>query len=254
MPDKKDLQNKIGELIFSETGYLSDEKIDRDREVEQIQKSIGVDQRKSILLDSACGTGLHGLMLTKKGYSVIGVDISRKMTKIAHKRRTAKGENFLVILGDLESLPLRSKIVDLCYAAYILHHFPDVRNVLKELSNVTKIRGRFFIVDPNGKNPITKLSNLLFDVFFKRIQKNLRAPSERAKEAELLKKLLVTFGYTDINIRYLFICGPLHLPARSVIGFLTFVKRILYTLAWKMLPKCYGATDMIMTARKSNIV
>ncbi len=56
----------------------------------------------STVLDLACGTGRHLIPLSHEGFYVVGLDVSRRLLKIAHQQ----GAKFLV-LGDLRFLPFK---------------------------------------------------------------------------------------------------------------------------------------------------
>lgn len=47
-------------------------------EVDFIEKEINCDKSRKIL-DVGCGTGRHALELARRGYSVVGVDLSKSM-------------------------------------------------------------------------------------------------------------------------------------------------------------------------------
>lgn len=61
------------------------------------------------LLDLGCGTGRHDLLLSQKGYSVVGVDISEEMLKIANSQPVPDGflpSAVAFHLGDIRSVRL----------------------------------------------------------------------------------------------------------------------------------------------------
>lgn len=58
------------------------------------------------LLDLGCGTGIHDNMLSKKGYTVTGLDLSPEMIKIANSR---KEKNTEFVVGDMSNFDLSKK-------------------------------------------------------------------------------------------------------------------------------------------------
>jgi SAM-dependent methyltransferase len=59
-------------------------------------------QSRSIL-DIGCGTGLHDIELNKLGYSVLGIDISAEMIKIANSYKTLSMSNLNFELNNRQS-------------------------------------------------------------------------------------------------------------------------------------------------------
>jgi len=55
------------------------------------------------ILDLGCGTGLHDLELSKRGYEVTGLDLSKEMIEIAKKR------GIETVIGDMSNFDLNEK-------------------------------------------------------------------------------------------------------------------------------------------------
>jgi SAM-dependent methyltransferase len=60
------------------------------------------------LLDAGCGTGRHLVPLGKRGYCVVGVDISPAMLGVARASLSDAGLARSLVRGDLRSLPFES--------------------------------------------------------------------------------------------------------------------------------------------------
>lgn len=113
------------------------------------------------ILDLACGTGVWSERLAALGHLVTSIDISQKMVHVAAKKRSRSALRFSPLVGDIEQLPIRDKVFDACFICGGLHHFPSVASVLEETKRVLKEDGRFCMVEPNGSNPVMRLSYLL---------------------------------------------------------------------------------------------
>lgn len=83
--------------------------------IEQIMQSNAL-KPKSIL-DLACGTGTVSLLLRKRGYDVVGVDLSDAMLKVARKKAADAGLNIPFHCQDAAQLKLKEKF-DLCVCLY----------------------------------------------------------------------------------------------------------------------------------------
>ena len=60
------------------------------QEVEFIEREIGHDRSK-LILDVDCGTGRHALELARRGYRVVGVDLSESLLAQGRKMAEAEG-------------------------------------------------------------------------------------------------------------------------------------------------------------------
>lgn len=98
------------------------------------------------ILDLGCGRGAFGRYFLKKGFQVIGLDLSLGMLKQARNY-------FPVIYGDAENIPFLDNSFDAVIGGGIIHHFPNPENLLNEVARILKKGGYFFTEDPNMLNP-----------------------------------------------------------------------------------------------------
>jgi len=61
-------------------------------------------QNQGRVLDLACGTGTFSLMLARKGYDVVGVDLSQDMLTIADEKARKAGVNIEFVIQDMREL------------------------------------------------------------------------------------------------------------------------------------------------------
>lgn len=101
----------------------------------------------SMILDVATGTGKQAFAFAKRGYDVVGIDISEDMLKVANKKNKYKNAKFEV--GDATNIPFENEHFDVSCVSFGLHDMPlTIREkVLKEMVRVTKPKGIIVIVD-----------------------------------------------------------------------------------------------------------
>ena len=101
----------------------------------------------STILDVAAGTGKQAFAFAKKGYEVIGIDLSEAMLKVARKKNKYGNVKFEV--GDATNLPFEDSSFDVSCVSFGLHDMPlTIREkAFKEMVRVTKTKGMIVIVD-----------------------------------------------------------------------------------------------------------
>ena len=100
------------------------------------------------VLDLGSGTGYLAIDIARKasGLQVYGIDLSRRMVKIA--RRHAKGvDNAQFVFGNAARLPFRDNSIDLVVSTGALHHWKTPRLVFDECYRVLKTGGEAWIYD-----------------------------------------------------------------------------------------------------------
>lgn len=113
----------------------------------------------SIVLDVATGTGQQAFAFAKRGYDVIGVDLTTSMLEIAKKHNKDGSVNFEV--GDATQLQFEANTFDVTCISFALHDMPLAirEKVLQEMRRLTKQGGVIAIVDYDL--PGNKLSKAL---------------------------------------------------------------------------------------------
>jgi len=101
----------------------------------------------SKILDVATGTGKQAFAFAKKGYEVIGIDLSEAMLKVAHKKN--KYGNVKFETADATDLRFEDNSFDVSCMSFALHDMPlAIREKgLKEMVRVTKTKGMIVVVD-----------------------------------------------------------------------------------------------------------
>ncbi len=100
------------------------------------------------VLDVGCGTGRLTKFLSKKGYKVEGIDLSKKMLEIAQKNFPKTKFRLM----DLRKLEYGNEEFDALFIGFTLYHLPkkEVPTALKEFNRVLKPNGILFIIHQEG--------------------------------------------------------------------------------------------------------
>ena len=118
-----------------------------EKEVEFIETVL---KKRGLILDLCCGTGRHLIPLRKKGWNVIGIDVSANLLRIAKERMIEKGFRFPLVRGEMRYLPFRSET----FASVInmftsFGYLPSEKEDAKSLKEVARMLGHagLFLID-----------------------------------------------------------------------------------------------------------
>lgn len=93
------------------------------------------------VLDIGCGTGNFSFKLAKRGYHVIGVDVSGEMLAIAKKRAAADGLEIEFITMDAHRLDFADESFDCAFSMAVFEFLQDPEKALEEMFRVTEPGG-----------------------------------------------------------------------------------------------------------------
>jgi ubiquinone/menaquinone biosynthesis C-methylase UbiE len=217
-----------------------------------------------LILDAGCGPGTYGIMLAQDGNQVIGVEISPESTVVAKERATKQGVRFSPMVGDLERLPFKDNSFDICFSGWVLHHFPDMDAAVAELSRVLKVGGKIALAEPNESNIAVRFSRFIEDLPLLRgwvLRAGWDTPNRTIHRHTDYIKALEHQGFTDIEVGSCFPGGLPPLPARPqkwglsspgllLIHILVRLRRLLFIIADRVLPRPLNGADLLITARK----
>ena len=109
------------------------------------------DISEGILLDLACGTGTVSLILSRKGFDVIGVDASEDMLSVAQEKKMETGEDVIFLCQRMEELDLFGTIKAAVSTLDSINHVTDketVKEIFRRVSLFMEDEG-VFIFDVN---------------------------------------------------------------------------------------------------------
>lgn len=126
-------------------------------ECDFIEKEIGHDKSRKIL-DIGCGTGRHAIELTRRGYAVLGVDLSE--SQLARAREKAALNNLRVEFQkqDARNLPFAHEFdvaIMLCEGAFPLMETDEMNyQILQSAAHALKSGGKLIFTTLNGLYPL----------------------------------------------------------------------------------------------------
>lgn len=183
------------------------------------------------VLDLACGTASMSERLMKKGYSIIGIDLSEQMLEIASQRLYQIGDSFTLLKSNMQDFELEER-VDACICCLdSINHLNTLNAVQNAFECVYKSlkNGGLFVFDVNtvykhqcvlsgntfvfdeedyflvwDNEPVDDNTvRILIDLFrfngrsYDRFSEEF---CETAYSVDQLKNLLIISGFSDINV------------------------------------------------------
>ncbi len=97
-----------------------------------------------LILDVGCGTGVLEKSLEESAVTVVGVDITKEMLKIAQGKKISCFAS--VVQGDAEALPFRSECFDCVLSCYVVKYC-NCSNFVEQMHRVLKPGGRLALYD-----------------------------------------------------------------------------------------------------------
>ena len=165
-----------------------------------------IDSKDKIkILDVCTGTGTQAFAFAKKGYEVMGIDLSEEMLRVANKKN--KYENVRFVVADATKMPFENDYFDFACISFGLHEMPhEVRHqVLDEMRRVSR---KIIVVDYHiPKNRLHRWLHVSFASLYE--SKYYRDFAKRNLE-ELLREhgfRIVKEAYGLIDFVEIFVCG-----------------------------------------------
>lgn len=122
-------------------------------EVDFVENEIG-HNRATRILDIGCGTGRHSVELARRGYHVVGVDLSESMLAKARAKAKSAGVEVEYRQADARELHFHNEFdlaIMLCEGAFPLMQTDEMNfMILQSAANALKPEGKFIFTTLNG--------------------------------------------------------------------------------------------------------
>ncbi|MCK6561818.1 methyltransferase domain-containing protein [bacterium] len=126
-------------------------------ECDFIESEIAFDRSQRIL-DIGCGTGRHAIELTRRGYSVVGVDLSAAQLQRAQEKAAAENLHIVFEKHDARNLPFRQEFqvaIMLCEGAFPLMETDEMNfQILQSAARALQPNGKLIFTTLNGLFPL----------------------------------------------------------------------------------------------------
>lgn len=100
------------------------------------------DVRNKKILEAGCGNGEYAKKLASAGATVIGIDVSPEMIRLALIENAHSSVTYAVM--DLtRPLPVQSRSVDIVVANMVLMDLPEIETCTAEFSRILRVGGMF---------------------------------------------------------------------------------------------------------------
>jgi len=152
---------------------------------------------KGIVLDLGCGTGAHSIRMARRGFKIVSVDLTFPGAQSAQRRLTEEKYQPMSVVADAEHLPFKDGAFDTVWAALLLHHFPKLDLLPKEIRRVT--RRRVVTFEPNSGNFLTWFAfNVVNQIWgLKTTTKNQRSLSPKA-----VQQVFEPLGFRKFSVQF----------------------------------------------------
>jgi ubiquinone/menaquinone biosynthesis C-methylase UbiE len=107
--------------------------------------------RGGTLMDVATGTGHTAFAFAPFVERIVALDMTEHMLRVCRREAQQSGlTNIYPVLGEAQSLPVRSGSLDALTCRLAPHHFPGVGRFLAEVRRSLRMGGTFALVDTTG--------------------------------------------------------------------------------------------------------
>lgn len=141
------------------------------------------------VLDVGCGNGIISRSLGRKGFNVLGIDVSEKAIERAKELNDLSNVSFQVMSA--EQLAVSNEKYHAVVCSEVLEHLHEPQKLLQVLYQSLKNEGVLIVTVPNGKGPR--------EVFVTKPTQNLRRKNNWLWK--LVQKIKKLFGYGGTTVQ-----------------------------------------------------
>lgn len=160
---------------YTDFAYIYDKLIDQDYEkwadyIEELFRKYN--KKPKLVLDLGCGTGSITNILAKRGYDMIGVDLSADMLNVAKDKATVENLDILYLCQDIREFELYGTVDAIICTLDVINYITDPKDldrVFALVKNYLNPDG-IFIFDINTEH---KLRNVLGNNTFINEEENI---------------------------------------------------------------------------------
>ena len=173
-------------------------------ECDFIEKEIGYNKATRIL-DIGCGTGRHSVELAKRGYTVVGIDLSESLLKRAKEKASEQKLQIVFQKHDARNLPFLHEfnlVIMICEGAFSLMETDEMNfQILQNAANALLPKGKLIFttlnalfplfhsvkdfLDSNTKEGNAKCDSLSFDLMTFREHSTIHVEDDLGNKKEL---------------------------------------------------------------------
>ena len=118
------------------------------QEVDFIEKLVG-HNRSVRILDVGCGAGRHSIELARRGYQVVGLDLSQRQLEVAGESAADSGVKAGLVRADAKAIPFTEQFnwaISLCEGAFgLMDSDQENESILKQVFIALKPEGKFLL-------------------------------------------------------------------------------------------------------------